>query len=70
MTRRILGSVVALAAVAAVGALVVVPVSGQGSPAPPALVVTAFGGAQPPPTRCLAHRGAIPIFKVCGQVTT
>jgi hypothetical protein len=48
MTRRMFGSVVALAALAAFGALVMVPVSGQGSPAPPPLVVTAFGGGQAP----------------------
>jgi hypothetical protein len=48
MRRRIFGSVVALVAVAMFGALVVVPLSGQGSPAPPALVVTAFGGGPAP----------------------
>ena len=45
MTRRMIGSVGAVAALAAAGAVMTVPVSGQGSPAPPALVVTAFGGA-------------------------
>src|SRR5262245_47528624 len=48
MTSRILGPFVALAALAAFAALVVVPVSGQGSPAAPALVVTAFGGGPAP----------------------
>jgi hypothetical protein len=51
MTGRILGSVFALAALAAFAALVVIPVSGQGSPAPPALVVTAFGGGSAPAYR-------------------
>jgi len=51
MTGRILGSVFALAALAAFAALVVIPVSGQGSPAPPALVVTAFGGGPAPAYR-------------------
>ena len=48
MTTRMLGSIGALAALAIVSTLVVVPVSGQGSPAPPALVVTAFGGQTAP----------------------
>ncbi len=47
MTRRILGLVGALA-LAIFGAFVGVPVSGQGSPAPPALVVTAFGAGPAP----------------------
>ncbi|HET9362207.1 MAG TPA: hypothetical protein VFO58_20785, partial [Vicinamibacterales bacterium] len=51
MTTRMIGSAVTLAACTAVGALMSVPVSGQtaqatqASVAPPALVVTAFGGA-------------------------
>jgi len=45
MTTRMLSSIGALtAALVAVGALAAIPVSGQGSATPPALVVTAFGG--------------------------
>ena len=59
----------ALAALAAFAALVVVPVSGQGSPAPPPLVVTAFGGGPTPIYKMPARRGAIQT-QVCGRVTT
>ena len=47
MTTRMLGSAGVLAALAAVGTLAAIPVSGQGSATPPPLVVTAFGGEKP-----------------------
>ena len=49
MTRRMLGSIGTLAALAGAWTLMSVPASGQGKAAgAPPLVVTAFGGAQPP----------------------
>ncbi len=47
MTIRMLGSIGVFAALVAVGSLFPIPVSGQGSVPPPALVVTAFGGEKP-----------------------
>jgi hypothetical protein len=48
MTVRTLGSAGTLAALVGVWALMSVPASGQGSAAPPPLVVTAFGGEERP----------------------
>ena len=49
MTRRMLGSIGTLAALVGAWTLMSVPASGQGKSAgAPPLVVTAFGGAQPP----------------------
>jgi len=47
MTRRILGPIGILAVLVAVGTVVAIPVSGQGSATPPPLVITAFGGEKP-----------------------
>ena len=62
-------SFVALAALAAFAALVVVPVSGQGSPAPPPLVVTAFRGPTPIYKMPRTPWGD-PDLQGCGRVTT